>query len=304
MFLQNNYQNIVISLFILLIPLMANSQTWNPQPNWKDSYAVDGKCYCDSNGYDHGLDTKSADTPVGIQNVVAICEQIEQVLGSGPAEGRIPYNDIQCGNGPANDAADETGCPGRVDIGSAGCNQIGPLWDLETAYADAPDPDNILDRSNWVITASHRNNDVNMMVDDSLSSRWATGTLQTAGQWIEVDLSTTTRFNLIVLNSSLSPDDYPRNYSVFVSADGTNWGEALLTSNGQGSVTNIELGTQNYRYIRIEQNGSNDKYWWSIHELNIYADQTSTPSTPTQPRNALGWISSIISTLLIIDTKE
>lgn len=72
---------------------VVSAQEWNPSPGWKDSYAVGGKCYCDSNGYDHGLDTKFADTPIGSQNVVDICQTIEQVLGQGAEDGRIRYND-------------------------------------------------------------------------------------------------------------------------------------------------------------------------------------------------------------------
>lgn len=115
-----------------LISVQALAQ--NPRPNWKDSYSVDGKCYCDSSNFDHNLDQKTALTPIGELNVVQICSDIEAVLGSGPTENRIPYNDIQCGNGPANDAADEAECPGRVDIGTAGCNIIGPKWDLASVY--------------------------------------------------------------------------------------------------------------------------------------------------------------------------
>jgi hypothetical protein len=49
------------------------------------------------------------------------------------------YNDVQCGNGPENTAGDEDvgQCPGRVDLGKAGCNQIGPLWDLDDLYASS-----------------------------------------------------------------------------------------------------------------------------------------------------------------------
>ena len=135
-----------LSLLMLAISLPASAE-WNPRPNWKDSYEVGGRCYCDSNGFDHNLDKKSADTPIGRQNVVKICGDIKRVLGEGPKNGRIPYNDIQCGNGPANDAPDEAGCPGRVDIGSKGCNVKGPRWDLQAVYgsgspaAPAPEPE-------------------------------------------------------------------------------------------------------------------------------------------------------------------
>ena len=113
---------------------------WNPQPGWKDSYAVDGRCYCDSSNFDHNLSSKSADTPLGKKNVVEICNDIRDKLGTGSKQGRIPFNDIQCGHGPANDAADEAACPGRVDIGPAGCDVKGPRWDLQAVYGDNAPP--------------------------------------------------------------------------------------------------------------------------------------------------------------------
>jgi len=275
-----NQTKFFITIFLTSVPFIANSQTWNPRPGWKDSYAVGGVCYCDSNGFDHGLDTKSADTPIGPQNVVDICEAIERVLGGGPTQGRIPYNDIQCGNGPANDAADETGCPGRVDIGPEGCDQIGPRWDLATVYADTPSVDGGLDRGAWVITANNNNNDVDRMIDGVASTRWSTGTPQSNGQMITIDLSTPSTFDRILLNSSGSSNDYPRAYSVFVSEDGSDWGAPLVTGAGSGSLTNIEFPAQTQRYIRITQTGSSQNFWWSIHELEIFNDQGAEPQPP------------------------
>ena len=280
-----NRVQFIIAIALTSIPFVANSQTWNPRPGWKDSYAVDGVCYCDSNGYDHGLDTKSADTPIGPQNVVNICEAIERVLGDGPTQGRIPYNDIQCGNGPANDAADETGCPGRVDIGPDGCDQIGPRWDLATVYADTPSIDGGLDRSAWVIRANNNNNDVNRMIDGLASTRWSTGTPQLSGQMITVDLATASTFDRILLNTSASSNDYPRAYSVFVSANGSNWGAPLVTGVGDGSLTSIEFAAQTQRFVRIIQTGSNQDFWWSIHELEIFNDQGAEPQPPVATPN-------------------
>lgn len=280
-------KQIAILSFSLGIALLsvAQAQTWNPQPGWKDSYAVGGKCYCDSNGYDHNLDTKFADTPIGRQNVVDICEAIERVLGDGPADGRIPYNDIQCGNGPANDAADEAGCPGRVDIGPAGCDQIGPKWDLETVYANIPVDEDGLDRSNWVLASSHNNNQVGRMLDNSASTRWSTGTSQSPDQYITIDLTETLNFNRIVLDSSNSPNDYPRSYSVFVSSDGQSWGTPAISGIGDRPIVTIELADQTARYIKITQTGSSQNYWWSIHELTIFNDEDSGPTTPEPPAN-------------------
>ncbi len=93
---------------------------------WKDSYSVGGDCYC-ATTFDHGIGDLTVDTPAGPRSVRQVCDKIGK--GPGP-EGRPIYNDIQCGNGPANNAGDEDDCPGRVDIGRKGCGHVGPKWDL------------------------------------------------------------------------------------------------------------------------------------------------------------------------------
>ena len=76
-------------------------------------------------------------TTLGKLTVIEICE----LLGPGPGSADRPrYNDIQCGNGPPNDAGDEELCPGRVDI-DGGCGQIGPKWNFDAVLATTPTAD-------------------------------------------------------------------------------------------------------------------------------------------------------------------
>lgn len=99
----------------------------DPGAGWSDSYSVGDQCYCAST-FDHAIGELVMTTPAGPRTVREICD----ALGPGPGtEGRPVYNDIQCGNGPANDAGDEDDCPGRVDLGREGCGHIGPTWDLD-----------------------------------------------------------------------------------------------------------------------------------------------------------------------------
>jgi hypothetical protein len=97
--------------------------------SWADSFSVGNECYCYTN-FDHNIGTVIVQTSIqglGNMTVKQICDR----LGPGPGiDGRPVYNDIQCGNGPANDAGDEVDCPGRVDIGIDGCGHIGPKWNL------------------------------------------------------------------------------------------------------------------------------------------------------------------------------
>ena len=97
---------------------------------WADSYSVLDKCYC-STTFDHGIGELEVETPVGTRTVRQVCEALGEGPGIGRGDAARPiYNDIQCGNGPPNDAGDEEDCPGRVDIGRDGCGHIGPRWDL------------------------------------------------------------------------------------------------------------------------------------------------------------------------------
>ena len=113
-------------------------------PNWADSYEAGGKCYCDST-FDHGLKSQSYTFTVNgvrrTEKITKICDELGS--GSGP---RTYYNDIQCGNGPANDARDETICPG-IPIAAGRytgpkCNNKGPKWDLAAAYGGEHENDN------------------------------------------------------------------------------------------------------------------------------------------------------------------
>ncbi len=122
---------------MVLAALPAFGQPVNPQPGWADSYERGGICYIRST-LDHNVGPIVVSTPVGNRTVAQVL--IAQNRANVPAYqiGDPLYNDVQCGNGPANDNGDENpgNCPGRVDQGSAGCNVIGPRWDLKAIFGN------------------------------------------------------------------------------------------------------------------------------------------------------------------------
>lgn len=120
--------------FVLVLLLLAanasNALAVTPGNNWLDSYSVGNQCYCIST-FDHDAGSIVVETPAGPRTTRQICEAI----GPGPGVGSNPiYNDLQCGNGPPNNAPDEVLCPGRVDMGADGCFVIGPTWNLEQYF--------------------------------------------------------------------------------------------------------------------------------------------------------------------------
>ena len=140
---------LIFSLFLLLLPAAAqhSKPDWAPllednttiadvpgrddaNPySWWDSYSVNERCYCNST-LDHKIGDVLVETVLGTLTVRRVCNLLEE-MGQPGAVGRPRYNDIQCGNGPANDAGDETTCPGRVEYGAEGCAYIGPTWKLD-----------------------------------------------------------------------------------------------------------------------------------------------------------------------------
>ena len=267
----------------LLISSQVFGQSLNPRSGWKDSYSVDGVCYCDSNGFDHGADRLRVDTPIGELSVVQICADIEEVLGVGRTSGRALYNDLQCGNGPPNNAGDEDPdqCPGRVDLGSAGCQIIGPRWDLEAVYGDGgptepvtPTPPPVIETGTYSATASRESQFANLAIDGDPATRWTTEQTQRNGQVFNLDLGETVDVNQIFLNSQGSPNDGPAEYNVAVSTNGRNFNVVATGSNG-GALTVIDIPTQPVRNIRITQNGSKGRFWWSIHEISVGDDGDS-----------------------------
>ncbi len=109
---------------VMVVDIPESDILRSPQSNWVDSYSVGDECYCETT-FDHNIGDILVDTAEGTMTVFDACEAV----GPGPGSaGRPLYNDVQCGNGPANDAGDEDYCPGRIDIGKEGCVQIGPKW--------------------------------------------------------------------------------------------------------------------------------------------------------------------------------
>jgi O-glycosyl hydrolase len=136
-----------------------------------------------------------------------------------------------------------------------------------------------LPRDGWTVSASASSSDdpPGNAIDGNADTRWSTGHGMQPGDWFQVDLGASRTFDQLVLDTSGSPGDFVRQYQVFVSADGVDWGSPIATGPG-GTVTRILVPPVTSRYVRIVNQGSSGS-WWSIHELNILAPDASTDAT-------------------------
>ena len=93
--------------------------------------------------------------------------------------------------------------------------------------------------------------------------------MQYPGQWFQVDMKQEQAFDKLVLDNTWALWDSPDKYEVSVSNDGLNWGHPVASGRGQLGITTITFPLQHARYLRITQTGTNDKYHWSIYELDV-----------------------------------
>ncbi len=160
---------------------------------------------------------------------------------------------------------------------------------VPTNTPTAPVPSGALDRSGWSATASSSANSTGNAFDGNNSTRWSTGQLQAPGQFFQLDLGSAQSFNRVDLTLVNEIFDYPRGYEVYASNNPSSFGTPIATGSGDGPVdgntrtTTITFPTQNARYLRIVQTGSDDVRYWSIYEMNVFAPSTSATATPTSP---------------------
>ncbi|HYR58155.1 MAG TPA: discoidin domain-containing protein, partial [Chthoniobacteraceae bacterium] len=146
-------------------------------------------------------------------------------------------------------------------------------WTSAELRASLPQP--LANRKDWKLTASDKPADCALAVDGKADTRYTTGRGQVPGMWFQIELPAETEIVGLQLDSTKSANDYPRGYTVELSADGQTWGKPVATGKGVGAVTDIVFPPAKTKFIRITQTGEVKGNFWSIHELNIFAAKAS-----------------------------
>jgi O-glycosyl hydrolase len=130
-----------------------------------------------------------------------------------------------------------------------------------------------LSRTGWTPSASnispYPTDVLTNMLDGDTDTRYSSGTAQTSGMWVQVDMGQAQTFDKVVLDSGDSTGDYARSTDVYVSSDGTTFTKvASIVSDGQ-QIQLASFAAQTARYIKVVNTGSSGN-WWSIAEFNAY----------------------------------
>jgi len=143
------------------------------------------------------------------------------------------------------------------------------MWQSSEILSMAPIPTKEMQK--WTFTASQNQAGFAAAIDGNPGSRWDSGAEQRPGMWFAFDMGSERQLSAITLHSEASPDDYPREFSVQISADGKSWKEVVPKRPGAGAVTDIILPPTPARHVRIEQLGKSNGKYWSIHQLEVFA---------------------------------
>jgi len=149
-----------------------------------------------------------------------------------------------------------------------------------------------LGRTGWVASTNAPSDSTDApanALDGNSSTRFSTDETQRPGLYFEVDLGTPQTFDELDMDSTGSLTDYAKDYEVEVSSDGSSW-TTVANCFGTGSPEVVSFPAQTAQYVTVELTGTDNNYWWSINEFNLYTSYvppttttTSTTTTSTTP---------------------
>lgn len=114
------------------------------------------------------------------------------------------------------------------------------------------------------ISSSITDSKTNRIIDNNSKSRWTTGRAQGVGDNLIVQFNKPVDYNLLRLKTK--DNDYPRKLNIFTSDDGATWRNSEIIWHNR---TDYVIKDASYKYLKIENAKADEKYWWSIYELNL-----------------------------------
>ena len=153
-------------------------------------------------------------------------------------------------------------------------------WTEAELRATLPQP--LTNRKDWKLTASHKPADCVNAIDGKGETRYTTGVSQVPGMWFQVELPEEAALVGLQLESTKSPNDYPRGYKVELSNDGGAW-KQVATGKGAGATTDIVFPAAKAKFVRITQTGSVAGNYWSIHELQFFTAAAAKSVAENRP---------------------
>jgi F5/8 type C domain len=185
------------------------------------------------------------------------------------------------GSGGNNGSGGSDGSGGNNGTGGkdAGVVKDGPVIndggvvDLANDH-QAASGNNFCDRMFWKATASVQGGGAGPpgAIDGDLATRWSTARYQDGTDWYQVNFGGPVKLTRITLdNTMIQPDNYPGNYELYGSSNGTTFGGTpIATGAGSTNTTVINFPQVTVSAVKIKQVGTaNSMHWWGICEFQV-----------------------------------
>ncbi|MEA3369326.1 MAG: alpha/beta fold hydrolase [Candidatus Ratteibacteria bacterium] len=145
-----------------------------------------------------------------------------------------------------------------------------------------------IDLSKVQAVSNYNQDEANYALDGNPMTRWTTKLAQAPGMYFGLDLGKAKQICRIVLELGDSPYDYPRGYSLSTSLDGEKW-QNIIVSNANWAALHrgkfhpvmteknakfeICFKPRLVRFVKLEQTGRHNAYWWSIYEIELFGQK-------------------------------
>ena len=142
-------------------------------------------------------------------------------------------------------------------------------------YSEVKAKAKMLDSSSWVVSSNCNTQAAKYAVDSVPATRWDSGVPQRPGIYFLIDLGAINEIGMVKLRLFDSSNDYPRGLEVETSVDGLTWRKILDFGGLSPSLltdddVQFNLVGVSARYVKLLQTKRSGKWYWSIHELEIY----------------------------------
>jgi hypothetical protein len=123
---------------------------------------------------------------------------------------------------------------------------------------------------------SNVDNDFDDMHDEDPETEWSTNRPQQPGDYMMFEFGEYVSYNHLQLDlSDYVSGDYPRDLRIYVSADGNAW---QTVSTSVIAQVYYKFETEPYRFLKLENKASNDRYSWSVSEMKFgYTNHSIIP---------------------------
>lgn len=168
-----------------------------------------------------------------------------------------------------NEFGNNSGCVEAADVAAIRTqtkDRTKP-WTLAELSTTVPQP---IDKKQWKVTASHNTNTANLGIDGKADTRFTSNTPQKDGMWYQIEFPEAINLSSVRLDSTPSPRDFPATYLAEISEDGKNWKAVAQNAKGEYALITVNMPTTKAKFFRIT-NKSNNKLFWSIHEIDAFA---------------------------------